>query len=375
MTDTCSIIKYPTSWGFKREPARPVELRKDYFNGMKFDENFDWDNLWYDAVQIDSGQILLIGPPLYATSNYITNTCNFTSDSGDIIPFQIMEMDRACLVVLHANMFLDHINLNPGNMKIKINKQDTAFNNKIVLMTLQKNNPITWIKEWIKYHNVNYGIDGVVIYDNNSNHYTTGELESAIQTPGVTIKIVDWNVPYGPQGFDCNYYNVWDSDYAQSVMFEHVKRKYVSNSKLAINCDIDELIAIDDGDINTVLHGLNLTNQAGYCYKGRWIEPYDIANNITAEVIPHEARSFKNYYCTDIRNEIGIGNKWMVIPNRVLNYQWSVHNCPLTIQNSNIYYGHYMPMNTNWSWKRDKFNRDTSYLKIESKLYDNLTKI
>jgi hypothetical protein len=375
MTDTCSIIKYPSLWGFKREPARPVELRRDYFSGMKFDENFDWDNLWYDAVQLENGPVLLIGPPLYETGNFLKQNCNFFTTTGTVLPFQIIEMDRACITVIETATPLNEIILNPGDVKISINKQDRTFDNKIVFMTLQKNNPISWIREWILYHLVNYGISGVVIYDNRSDRYTASELEAAIQIPNVIVKVVEWNVPYGPQGFDCNYYNVWDSDYAQSSMFEHAKRRYVSNAKLVVNCDIDELIVIDNGDLSTVLIDLESSNVAGYCYKGRWIEPYDVTNNILAEAIPQDARSFKNYYCTDSRNEIGIGNKWMVIPNRVLNYQWSVHNCPMTIQSTSIYYGHYMPMNTNWSWKRDKVDRDTSCLKVEPILYNNLAKI
>lgn len=375
MTDTCSIIKYPTSWGFKREPARPVELRRDYFNGMKFDENFDWNNLWYDAIQLKEGSILLIGPPLYKTADFIKQKCSFISLEGVRLPFQIIEMDRACVTVLQATSPIDTVMLTPGFTQIHINKQETSFDDKIVLMTLQKNNPISWIKEWIIYHSVNHGINGVVIYDNGSDQYTASELETAIQIPNVTVKVVEWNVPYGPQGFDCNYYNVWDSDYAQSTMFEHAKRRYLTDAKLAINCDIDELIAIDTGNLVTLIEEIETSNIAGVCYKGRWIEPYDIANNIPAESIPQESRSFKNYYCTDSRNNIGIGDKWLVIPNRVLNYQWTVHNCPMTTRITNMYYGHYMPMNTNWSWKRDKFDRDTSCLNIETSLRDNLNKI
>jgi hypothetical protein len=244
------------------------------------------------------------------------------------------------------------------------------------MFTLQKDNPIAWIKQWIEYHHVNFAIDGFLIYDNGSKSYSPDELESQLQTTGAVVKVVRWDVPYGPQGFDCNYYNTWDSDYAQSSMFEHAKRRYLSNAKLAINADVDELLAMEYATLDEVIDNINRDNLAGYCYKGRWIEPYDLANNKPAYEVGLMDRRFEDYYCTDHRNGIGIGNKWMLIPNKALNNQWVVHSTGAAMrQNHDIYYGHYMPMNTNWSWDRDGFDRDTTGLVVDTKLMNNLSKI
>lgn len=374
--DFCNIVKYPTSWGFRREPARPVELRKDYFNGMKFDENFDWDNLWYDAVQINQNCIVLIGPPLYNRRNLIRQHCQFISN-GEVDKIQTFDMDRASLTVLDVSNWCNEILLNPGNTVIPVNNISNEFSEKICLMTLQKNNPISWIKQWILYHKNNFGVDGVLIYDNNSTDYSIEELERSIQVAGVTVKIVAWNVPYGPQGFDCDYYNTWDSDYAQSTMFEHAKRRYVHNARLAINCDIDELLVLPTNtSLDSITSDIIKEQVTGYCYKGRWIEPVDITTSTLASSIQLEDRKFENYYCTDPRNSIGIGNKWMIIPHLALQYQWLVHHTGAPMkQNDNIWYGHYMPMNTNWSWNRDNYNRDLSGLKPEVQLQQNLSKI
>lgn len=373
MADKCSITEFPEIWNLKREPRRPVELRKDYFNGMKFDENFDWNNLCYDAVQIDSGTILLIGPPLYGLTLFLTQNAQFYNLEDQPLSFNCIDIDRTGITVIHVNGWQKYLVLKPGNTVINVNKSDDIFNDKICLMTLQKDNPISWIQQWIAYHRDNLGVNGVVIYDNNSTQYSTAELEAAIQTNGVTVKVVEWNVPYGPQGFDCNHYNTWDSDYAQSSMFEHAKRRYLSSAKLAINCDIDELVVIQNGTINDIISSLDQEQLAGYCYLGRWIEPYDSANNTLASTVPLEERKFSDYYCTDTRNTIGIGNKWMIIPERSLNVQWSVHSSGAPMrQNTDIYYGHYMAMNTNWSWNREIFDRDNSGLIIQEQLKKNL---
>ena len=376
MVDKCSVIKYPDSWGFKREPARPVTLRRDYFNGMQFDENFDWNNLWYDAVQIAHDCVLLIGPPLYDTKNFLTQNCQFTANNC-ALSFNCIDMDRAGLTIVHVPGIVNELILHPSGTVIKVNTTSSEFENRKCLMTLQKDNPISWIKEWIRYNRDNYSIDGILIYDNQSTQYTAEELEFAIQTENVTVKVVEWYVPYGPQGFDCNYYNTWDSDYAQSSMFEHSKRRYLSNAQLAINCDIDELLVLKNTTLDYIIETIKKENLAGYIYRGKWIEPYDINSKVAANELSLNERSFANYYCIDTnKRALDAGRKWMVIPNKSLNYQWCVHhtNAPMR-ENNEIYYGHYMPMNTNWSWNRDNYSADTSTLVVDHLLRHNLSKL
>ena len=64
MIDPVTTVKFPATWPLRREPSRPEHLRIDYCGGMKFNDNFDWDNLWYDCVQLNEQQTVLIGPPM-----------------------------------------------------------------------------------------------------------------------------------------------------------------------------------------------------------------------------------------------------------------------------------------------------------------------
>jgi hypothetical protein len=360
----------------KREPIRPVELRKDYCGGMKFDENFDWDNLFYDAVQLDANTMVLIGPPLYQTANMMAADWKF-SDGANNLGFSITGMDRTCITVVNTNTWVKELTLTHAEpITIPVNVIDPKLNGLKCLFTLQKDNPIPWIKQWIQYHHVNFGVDGVLIYDNNSQSYSVEELEDQLQVPGVTVKVVAWDVPYGPQGYACDYYNTWDSDYAQSSMFEHAKRRYLSKALIAINADIDELLVIEGASLDMAINAISSQGLAGLCYKGRWIEPYDIDTGTPANQIPLEDRQFTDYHCIDQRNPIDIGNKWMVIPDKAMTCQWSVHNTSAKMpQTIDIYYGHYMAMNTNWSWSRDSYDRDTTGLTVDAGLMHNLSKI
>jgi len=374
MADKCNIIKYPKIWGFKREPSRPVELRKDYFNGMKFNENFDWDNLWYDAVQITNNYIFLVGPCLYNTKDHIIGNCKFTTNDGvDIKILTCIDLERTSITVLELFEPVDTVILQPSNTSIAVNKYDNTFENHKVIVTLQKDNPISWIREWIAYHKANVSINGVLIYDNASTDYTASELEKELANTGVKVKVVEWNVPYGPQGFDCDTYNTFDSDYAQHTMFEHAKRRYLTNAKLVVNADIDELLVIKNGNLDTVFDNLVVENLAGYFYKANWIEPYDLLNKKPAASIAAKNRTYKHYCCVDTSNTIDAGQKWMMIPGRGLSSQWGTHesNAPMR-RNDDIYYGHYKPINTAWSRNRDDYNTNLEFLKVDYRLLANL---
>lgn len=376
MIDIPTTIKYPPAWGFKREPARPQHLRIDYCGGLTFNDNFDWDNLWYDAIQVNENTIILIGAPLYTTKNWLIQNATFETEIGTKLQFTFAELDRVCYTIISTNENLEKIYLvtNSEQTEIKIHQKDNHFNNTSVMVTLQKDNPISWISQWINYHHNVLGINGFLIYDNGSTKYTLNELESKLSKTKANVKIVSWPYPYGPQGSD---FAPWDSDYGQYVMLEHSKWRYLSAAKLVLNNDIDELIVTKGIYINDIIDFLKKGTCQCLRYKGVWIEPYDILNNESADIIHFEHRRFKDYYCTDANNKIGIGYKWMLVPSQdTINQQWSVHHINGSMIESNqMFYAHYMSMNTNWSWSRDKFKGKIEDLVINQHLLDKLNRV
>jgi hypothetical protein len=343
---------------------------------MKFNDNFDWDNAWYDAIQVNSSTILLIGPPLYNDKNWIKSNVIFQDDSGNSLPFQFGELDRVCYTAITTNKYLSSISMisNGHSIQIPINRNNGNMNGKKVMFTLQKNNPIPWIQQWITYHTKVHGVDGFLIYDNGSTDYTLEELERNLQGLSTYIKIVSWPYPYGPQGSD----NApWDSDYGQYVMFEHAKWRYLTNALLVLNNDIDEFIVTNGIDLNSIM--THLQNNQIQClrYKGIWIEPYDIVKNQSADVEPFNSRDIRNYYCTDPNNHRGIGYKWMLTPsNQSISYQWLVHHVNGQMMESDqLFYGHYLALNTNWSWRRDHFDGNVSDLVPNDLLSNSLKKM
>lgn len=376
MIDPVTTVKFPTTWPIKREPARPSELRIDYCGGMKFNDNFDWDNLWYDCVQLNENQTILIGAPIYGAKDWFKDNAGFGDSDNNLLNYQFYELDRVGYTVVQTHKLDSHIVMlskDTDPIAIKVNVNDGYFNGHKVMVTLQRDNPIEWIEQWMDYHYRVHGIDGFLIYDNSSSSYTVGELDHRLSRDYLKLKIVPWPYPYGPQGSD---HAPWDSDYGQYCMLEHAKYRYLSHASMVLNNDIDELIVTKGPTLEQIREQLDQGQQHCLYYLGKWIEPHDVPNNKGAYEIPFSARRFRDYCCMDSNNKRGIGNKWMLVPKHCMQYQWRVHQISGPAgQSTDLYYAHYLAMNTNWSWPRDKFEGDVINLRPEPWLHTALQKI
>ena len=365
--DNLPLIKYPSNWGFQRTPARPKDLWV-----FDFEKNYDWDNLWYDVIQINQQNIILIGPPLYGTKDYISSTCQFVDQNQNKIPYTVYEMDRVCLTVLNVSQFLDHVFLidSQTSYKLPVSIPSSIFANKKTIVTISKDHPVEWLEQWIDYHVCVHNVEGFLIYNNQSTAYTSDELQTRLARPDTTVKIVNYNVPFGCMGGgDWSWggksgnYLPWDSDFAQYIMLEHAKWKYLSVATLAINADTDELLTTHNTSLDHIAKYCQENTNSVWLYKGVWIEPIDSVTQKEACNVEYADRRFYNYWQTTHSNQRGIGIKWMLNPQKNLSYQWMLHRTSGPhMETTEISFGHYLAMNTSWSWPRDKFTGDITQL-------------
>jgi hypothetical protein len=361
------LVKYPAEWGFKRTPARDKELWV-----YNFEENYDWDNLWYDAIQVSQNTILLIGPPLYGTGSFIYSNCYFTDNSEQKLEYRINEMDRMCITVVTVSNWTGRITLVTNNHKlhIPVTKQSYEFHNKKVIVTISKNHPITWLQQWIDYHKEVHNIDGVIIYNNQSTIYSNEELQEQLSREDVLVEIVDYNVPFGCMGGGIWQWGdksgtslPWDSDFSQYIMLEHAKWKYLHCAKLVVNADTDELLLLKNTTLDDIADRCNNESNSAWKYNGIWIEPVSSITRTIADVIPNEQRRFDDYWHTANNQHRGVSVKWMLAPKHNMNNQWHLHNIlGHHMVTDEISFAHYLPMNTGWSYQRDKFNDNVSTL-------------
>jgi len=376
MIDTVTAVQFPQSWQLQREPARPPMLRIDYCGGMRFNDNFDWHNIWYDCVQLNESQTILIGPPIYDAKRWFADNAGFADRHGRALDYQFYDLDRVSYTLVHTKAMDDSlimISKQADPVHIAVNHNDGFFNGHRVMVTLQKNNPLSWIRQWMHYHWCNHGVDAFLIYDNGSTKYTCQDMLYMLSSDRYKLKIVPWPYPYGPQGSD---HAPWDSDFGQYCMLEHAKYRYLSHAGLVLNHDIDELLVSVGPTLDQIQQQLTTGPHHCVAYKGRWIEPHNPLTNLAACEVPMEERRFADYCCTDANNTRGIGHKWMLVPQHCMTYQWLVHRIagPHGIT-EDLFYGHYLAMNTNWSWTRDQFQGKTADLKPNPWLHTALARM
>lgn len=363
MVEHLSKFVFPKEWNIKRNPVRPEHLRV-----FDFDKNYDWDTVWNDVIQINPSTILLIGPPLYDLTDkfdiLIENNGQLSRPKKDVV-----NLDRVSITTLTVPKQVSELIINNGG-KIQVNLPSWEFQNKKTIVTISKNHPINWLKQWIDYHKKIHNIDGLLLYNNQSTLYSSEELENELQRSDVVIKVIDYDVPFGCMGGGdwvwegkSGNYLPWDSDFAQYVMLEHAKWRYLHCAKLAINADTDELLYVNKCTLDEIANNMETSNNTVWRYKGVWIEPINSTTHEVANTLEFNDRKFENYYSTCFNNKRGIGIKWMLSPKRNMTYQWMLHNISgPSMETTEIGFGHYLAMNTSWSWTRDVFENNISEL-------------
>ena len=121
-----------------------------------------------------------------------------------------------------------HVNL-PRNPFFYMDRPTT-----ITLHTMQKDHPLEQIKDWCLYHYRVHGIAHIVLYDNNSSNVNELTRELYNLSPGLIIKIIEWNFPFRinvPFGF-----------IAQFVALNHCYYALNDNSHYHLHFDIDEYL-------------------------------------------------------------------------------------------------------------------------------------
>jgi hypothetical protein len=156
-------------------------------------------------------------------------------------------------------------------------------------------------------------------------------------------------------------------------MLEHAKWRYLHCAKMAINADTDELLYIKGATMDDLANYCESNEDSVWLYNGTWVEPIDSTTGQIANTVPFDQRLFENYWHTNHSEQRGIGVKWALNPQKNMGYQWHLHRTFGPNKSTDfIGFGHYLAMNTSWSWKRDEFLGDSSSLVELSEIKENL---
>jgi hypothetical protein len=227
-----------------------------------------------------------------------------------------------------------------------------------VIFTLSKDNEIDWICDWVRFNRDVHGADAVLIYDNESRRYTTGELLDAVRSIGgiAAAAVVRWPFRYGPQGTLAK--GLWDSDFCQLGAWEHARRRFLANARSVMNSDIDELVLCEGRSVfaKTERSALGIAR-----YSGRWVigtgEP-------TADALPRH-RDFDVMLRPQMqrgrfllkRDAVSCFPKWTLVPRRCPDRsQWKVHTVggwlSARLKTPGVSFRHFREIGGNWKYDR-----------------------
>tara|TARA_R110002096_G_scaffold141887_2_gene296881 strand:- start:629 stop:1717 length:1089 start_codon:yes stop_codon:yes gene_type:complete len=338
---------------------RPAELRQP-----DYEEKFDFSTLFFDCFRVDDHYIEFLGPPLANFfSHFESGSITVLSDANDekTLPLSSLKRRRGWCqdeVTLPADNTDKSVKLSLGELgtyTVPIGENlKCVFENRRVLLGMVKYDPISWIKEWASFYAAYHATDALLLYNNNSPHYSGAELLSTLKALNLfkTIVIIDWEFPYGPQA---GTNGLWDSVYCKTGAFQHAFKRLLANANSVINADIDELIVHEQ---HVSLHELVESCPVGYMqFQGIWASKPPIPGEKTLPEQRHH-RHYRYHGQID-KNTIQCPPKWAVVPKTCpMDSQWRTHDISNKTSapalTEELRYRHFRDLNTGWKLSRNK---------------------
>ncbi len=366
-----------SAFGLRRDPPRrPADRSADY------EALFDYDTLFYDLFRSPDGAAIVgLGPPLLnceapmmqavfrSTASdrplawryepprtHFQPSCRFRIEARDLPP-------EAPLVMEFAGRRVE-VPVRPSGV--------ADFAGRRVLVTLSRDNPLDWIRDWVSFNVRVHGADAVLFYDNGSTAYEPGALTRLFEAiPGlVRARVVGWPFPFGP---GTGPRNIQDSFYCQPGALNHARWRYCAAARGVLNSDIDELVAIGGGA--SLFDRLERSGKAALVFPGLWAErpgpeqepepepeperpPVRHLNCLYRELWQCLLRRFGRHHRL-------LRTKWVAVPGLVPDgVEWGVHDLyPAERQGwrrkrswrrqpRDLFYRHFRQINTGWKVAR-----------------------
>ncbi len=357
-----------------RLPRAPKRKRS-----KEFYDSFDAHSLVYDIFwHKDGEQVLLTCPPPVNLEN------NWREAKFYALPSK-QEL-AADFFILRSTMTIALSKVPKNTQQIRIIFDGEEYIAKVqpnladkfegahLMFTMNKNNPLIWIREWASYHQMMHNVDSIVLFDNGSTIYGLKDIEKILASVKGIKNILVTSLPhkYGPHDPRVIMYRFW-ANFLQLSSFTIMFRRFAPKSFAILNCDIDELVAPIKN--SNVFEEAKKSKDGLFILKGRWVEA-KVAPNINREIALHKDFHFVR---RDFRSWLN-SNKWALDPKRNWLKDLNVHPAVHRIRNApkeivkrapKGLFWHFKGINTNWKHNRNKnarFSNIFHFTPIELKI-------
>ncbi len=234
---------------------RSVQIPADSKLGRVFPKNvtrrgktvaLDVKTIFYDVIFLRRENCVLgLGPPLFNLKNELFPAKVLVD--GKSVKFQIEEGKRQFFFrseklsftpqnVLQVTFCFRHFESKVNVNIAHIDCAELENDRKLSISTLQKDNNLEWIKDWILWHSRLYKVTQVILYDNGSvNQKGLVSMLKSLRSE-VNIVFVEWGFIYGVSPYFC----------AQIGALNHCRLMFGASNgdvnRYCINLDIDEYL-------------------------------------------------------------------------------------------------------------------------------------
>ena len=109
------------------------------------------------------------------------------------------------------------------------------------LITMSRDNDLTWIADWVRFHQRMHGTDTLILSDTGSTAYSTADLAAALAPLGLAhLFIVAAPFRFGPLNPDST--NRSRGDFLQPCLLTLLRDRFLSRAAGILVADVDELV-------------------------------------------------------------------------------------------------------------------------------------
>jgi len=248
---------HPQGWSFTPEQGVtrdwvPEIYKNDQLQfAMERSEKYDFTAIFYEvSYSPDHGFFYAIGPLLLNFEALVLPMkARYSCDNKKTFTNLDCKLQPKWLGFGNSNILMDAPDLPTGKITLEIElangfKKEFEIDNKpkahnrVVIATMQKDNNIKWIVDWLNYYR-SLGVFDFRIYDNGSNNVS--DLVDAIRTEvpnDVNVLVTHWPYPFGIHPLVGTLFS------QRSIVLDSLYQS--STSDWFIHCDIDEYFMVDE---------------------------------------------------------------------------------------------------------------------------------
>ena len=344
----------PEGFGTMRLPRLSRRQRPQAFLAA-----FEARALYYDVFwHADGRRVLLVGPPPVNLKG-LYKAARFTAlPSGRVLRARrhaSLSVMTTALADVPADTTAIAIAIGGIETRVPVGPNlSPSFAGRRILFTMNKDNDLDWIRFWANHHATHHGTDAVVLFDNGSRRYGTGEIAHVLsEVPGLqAIAVPSWPWAFGKTDPAVSVDPYW-AHFLQIASMAVLLRRFGAAAEAILNCDIDELAHAPEGaSIYALARG---TSHGLLAMKGQWVEPVQEPGTSPRDHadFPFRLRDEKARFCR--------AGKWAIEPSRPWLQRLGVHpywhwieGRPLLAKRyaGGAFFWHFRGINTGWKESR-----------------------